>query len=315
MNNREFLVSVIVPVYNVETFLDECIKSLIRQTYSNFELILVDDGSTDDSGKLCDAWESTDARIKVIHKENGGLSTARNAGLDMAQGDYICFIDSDDFVTDNYLESFVRAIHETDAMMAFCDITSAKLATAAHNISELTVLSASDCRKWLYNPISREYVIMVIACAKIYARSLFDGLRFEVGRYHEDEFLINHILFSIDKAVFVPEGNYIYRNNEESITGKQNENNIYHLHVIDAYDYRIKEAIKYDDMDFAKVTVKWALLKAARFYRDGSEEVKLEAKNLYYRIYDNYGYLLTQKQRLKYRVFKTLPGAFCKVFI
>ena len=106
----DYLISVIVPVYNVETYLDECIKSLVKQTYSKFELILIDDGSTDSSGQLCDAWKETDDRIKVIHKENGGLSTARNAGLDVAKGDYICFIDSDDFVTDNYLLSFVDAI-------------------------------------------------------------------------------------------------------------------------------------------------------------------------------------------------------------
>ena len=106
MCNTDFLISVIIPVYNVEEYLDECVKSLMSQTYSNYELILVDDGATDKSGLLCDEWEKTDNRIKVIHKENGGLSTARNAGLDIASGDYICFIDSDDFVRDNYLESF-----------------------------------------------------------------------------------------------------------------------------------------------------------------------------------------------------------------
>ncbi len=315
MSGMDYLISVIVPVYNVETYLDECIKSLVKQTYSKFELILIDDGSTDSSGQLCDAWKETDDRIKVIHKENGGLSTARNAGLDVAKGDYICFIDSDDFVTDNYLLSFVDAVKESGAQMAFCDITSSKLAEAEHDIHKLSVLSAADCRKWLYNPITREYVLMVIACAKMFDKKLFEGLRFEVGRYHEDEFLINHILFAIEKAAFIPEGNYIYRNNEESITGKQNENNIYHLHVVDAYEYRINEAIKYGDIEFAKVTAKFALLKTARFYKNGTEEVQAEAKKLYNRIYDNYSYLLTQKQRMKYQLFKNMPGVFCKVFL
>ena len=315
MNCMENLVSVIVPVYNVETYLEECIKSIVNQTYKNLELILIDDGSTDSSGEQCDSWAEIDNRIKVIHKENGGLSTARNAGLDVAKGEYICFIDSDDFVTENYLESFINAINDSGAQIAFCDITSAKLAEVAHGIENRTVLSAAECRKWLYNPISREYVIMVIACAKMYASSLFKGLRFEVGRYHEDEFLINHILFSIEKAVFIPEGNYIYRNNEESITGKQNENNIYHLHVLDAYEYRINEAMKHDDIEFAQVTTKFALLKTAHFYKAGTEEVKLEAKNVYNRIYDNYASLLTKKQRMKYRVFKQMPNIFCKVFI
>ena len=106
------VISVIVPVYKVEKFLDRCINSIIQQTFTNLEIILVDDGSPDRSGEICDEWKMKDKRIRVIHKENGGLSDARNKGLDVATGDYVAFIDSDDFVAENYLEKIYRPDEE-----------------------------------------------------------------------------------------------------------------------------------------------------------------------------------------------------------
>lgn len=102
------LISLVVPVYNVEKYLDKCLETITKQTYSKLEIILVDDGSTDLSGKKCDEWEKKDARIKVIHKENGGLSSARNAGIDVATGEYITFVDSDDFIDYKMIEELRR---------------------------------------------------------------------------------------------------------------------------------------------------------------------------------------------------------------
>ena len=98
------LVSVIVPIYKVEDYLDECVKSIVDQTYKNIEIILVDDGSPDHCPQKCDEWAKNDLRIRVVHKQNGGLSSARNAGLDVAKGEYIAFVDSDDFITPDYVE-------------------------------------------------------------------------------------------------------------------------------------------------------------------------------------------------------------------
>ena len=114
------LISIIVPVYSVEKYLGECIDSILRQTYENFELILVDDGSPDDSGKICDKYAERDERIKVIHKENGGVSSARNTGLDNAKGEYITFVDSDDIIDNRYLELMYKRIVEADSDMCFC---------------------------------------------------------------------------------------------------------------------------------------------------------------------------------------------------
>ena len=103
------LISVIVPVYKVEPYLDKCVRSIVEQTYQNLEIILVDDGSPDNCGAICDAWAEKDSRIKVIHKENGGLSDARNAGMDVATGQWIAFVDSDDWIAEEMYESLLNA--------------------------------------------------------------------------------------------------------------------------------------------------------------------------------------------------------------
>ena len=117
------LISVIIPVYNVEKFLMRCYKSIADQTYSKLEIILIDDGSVDNSGKICDEIAENDLRVKVIHKKNEGLGLARNTGLDMASGDYVVFVDSDDFVKKNYIEIMYKAIKENNADVSSCGIT------------------------------------------------------------------------------------------------------------------------------------------------------------------------------------------------
>ena len=114
------LISVIVPIYNVEQYLDRCVKSIVEQTYTNLEIILVDDGSPDNCGAMCDSWAARDNRIKVIHKENGGLSDTRNAGLGIATGDFISFIDSDDWIESAFYEKLLTAIRESNAEVAAC---------------------------------------------------------------------------------------------------------------------------------------------------------------------------------------------------
>ena len=117
---KQPLVSIIVPVYHVEKYLDDCVRSILQQTYAKFELILVDDGSDDICPQKCEEWKAKDARIRVIHKINGGLSDARNAGLEIAVGEYIAFVDSDDFVHECYIEELLKIIEENDCDIAIC---------------------------------------------------------------------------------------------------------------------------------------------------------------------------------------------------
>ena len=308
------LVSVIIPVYNVEKYIDECITSVTEQSYKNIEIILIDDGSTDSSGDLCDKWAQKDARISVIHQNNGGLSAARNSGLDAAKGDYLCFVDSDDYIKESYIESFVMAIEAEDADIAFCDIESTKLCEAELHVSDTTVMTPKECRELLCNPLSREYVEMVVAWNKLYKCSLFDNLRFEAGKLHEDEYMINNFIYKIGKAVYIPSRNYVYRDNTEGITGADNVNDIRHLQVIDAYAERIDRALENSDEGFATTTLKWALLKLIDYFKKGNGEMRKMAMEKYESIFNSYKQLLSRSQKLKYTMFRACPFLYNVLF-
>ena len=120
MHNK-YNISIVVPVYNVANFLDECIKTILDQSYDDFELILVDDGSTDESGSICDYYSKLDERVKVIHQKNGGLSDARNTGINISNGQFITFIDSDDYIAKDYIEKLYFSIIENNADICMCD--------------------------------------------------------------------------------------------------------------------------------------------------------------------------------------------------
>lgn len=186
------LISVIVPVYNVEKYLEKCVQSIINQTYENLEIILVDDGATDNSGKICDEFAKKDSRIKVIHKENGGLSDARNFGLDIATGKYISFIDSDDFVNKRLFEILHKEIIKNDYDIAFCDYFKFfendnvdEEISNSYKILEHTKYSILN----LYYDIGHKHEKAVVAWGKLYKSKFFKDIRYpkgkrEIGRAH-----------------------------------------------------------------------------------------------------------------------------------
>ena len=179
-------VSIIVPVYNVAQYLDRCVTSLTGQTYKNIEIILVDDGSTDNSGALCDSWQSRDHRIKVFHKPNGGLSDARNYGMQKASGDYICFIDSDDWCDLKFIEVMLGALLDTESDIVECDYLCTDGIEPLPNNSqaayEYEVFAEKECfRRFLTNHF------FVSVWAKLYRTSILKDQLFRKGVYHEDE--------------------------------------------------------------------------------------------------------------------------------
>ncbi len=179
------LISVVLPVYNVEKFLERCVESVVNQTFTNLEIILVDDGSTDSSGHLCDELATTDSRILVIHKENGGLSDARNAGINVAKGKYITFIDSDDTVDLDMIEYLYYLIKKGPYKMALCThnivFNEGKRILRIGNGSE-EVLDAETCiERMLYHN-----VIDTSAWAKLYLTSIFNNIKFPKGKLFED---------------------------------------------------------------------------------------------------------------------------------
>lgn len=217
------LISIIVPVFNVEKYLEKCIESIIGQTYQNIEIILVDDGSKDTSGKICDKFAKEDRRIVVIHKKNGGLSTARNAGIDIAKGVFISFIDSDDYVSVDFCKILLQAIINDNADMAICNFLSVDESynLIQENNTNLPIknscINADEFMKGYCGEFGWYYVI---ACNKLYKKSLFDSLRYPIGKQHEDAFLIHRLAYQCNKIACVQYPLYYYVQRKGSIMSK-----------------------------------------------------------------------------------------------
>ena len=231
-------VSIIVPVYQVENYIRQCIDSILAQTFTDFELILVDDGSKDQSGKICDEYAGMDQRVKVIHKENGGLSDARNKGMDQAVGNYFMFIDSDDYISLTMVESLYKSILNENADIAACNFlyffeNDRKKDFSTDIKSE--VLSGTEI---FYNRKNeRNYGIWTVAWNKLYKRETFGKVRFRFGKFHEDEFWANDIYQMDIKVITIPECLYYYRQRNNGIMGKESIER--HLNILEAFQERI----------------------------------------------------------------------------
>ena len=201
------LISIIVPVFKVEEYLDECIESIVNQTYRNLEIILVDDGSPDNCPQMCDEWAVRDSRIKVIHKVNGGLSDARNAGIEIATGDYIAFVDSDDFIKPDMLEKLHAVLVKADADISACGILTCEGEKQTAWGCKDFVGSPEQIYELLYN----DTAYPVAAWNKLYRRSCWENLRFPVGKTCEDAFTTYQLIHGVRRIVMIPDALYCYR--------------------------------------------------------------------------------------------------------
>ena len=205
-------ISVIVPIYKVEAYLDKCVQSIVDQTYTNLEIILVDDGSPDRCGQMCDAWAAEDSRIRVVHKENGGLSDARNAGLAVATGQLISFIDSDDWIDPEFLQTLYDALRQNDAQIAECGIRlvdeeGCVLSQRGPGNSE-TVGKIETLRRLVL-----EAGVFQTVWNKLYRRSVIGDILFEKGKCNEDDFWTYQIFDRMERLTLVdrPMLNYLQR--------------------------------------------------------------------------------------------------------
>ena len=230
-------VSVIVPIYNVEPFLCRCIDSILAQTYSDYELILVDDGSQDSCGEICEEYAKSDDRIHVIHQKHYGPSAARNAGIDWAfsnsDSQWISFIDSDDYVHPRFLEHLFRGVQENNVKICCCSF----LRTEEYWFPE-EIEYSSEIQEWDQFYIS-DPSRAVVVWNKIYAKSLFQILRFPIGKLHEDEFISYRILHSAGMLAVLNEVLYCYYQNPNGIMNSQ-----YSLARLDAIE-AIEEQCKF----------------------------------------------------------------------
>ena len=237
------LISVIIPVYNVEDYLPRCVDSVLAQTYTNLEIFLVDDGSPDNCGKICDDYAARDKRIKVIHKKNGGLSDARNAALDLCCGEYISFVDSDDYVSEDFVESLYHAIKTHHSRLAICGFM--KFDERGHIAADYTPSSQEEA---VSGAKMMETVWRPSACNKLYEKSLFNGLRYPYGKLYEDLFIYHDILAQVDRAVLTGKNSYYYFNRQNSIINKKYD--IRNTDLIEGLDLRIKglRKMKFNDL-------------------------------------------------------------------
>ncbi len=211
LSREKPLVSVIVPVYNVERFLDRAVASMLHQSYTNWEMILVDDGSPDRSGEMCDGYAAQDGRIRVIHQENQGQSGARNTGLTVCRGDYLYFLDSDDYIAPNTLETLLHYALPKDADIVI------------HGHYTVKVGQTEDAVDWSYSEDAealRDAILLDhlpnFACAKLFRRSLWEGVRFPQGLLMEDMYVMPLLFYKAQKIVLVTDPLYYYCENSGS---------------------------------------------------------------------------------------------------
>lgn len=224
------LISVIVPIYNSEEYLTECLDSIVKQTYQNLEIILVDDGSDDGSCSICDEYSLRDSRIRVIHQNNMGVSAARNHGIDAAKGDYIAIIDSDDYIDQRMVEKLYLLLMKYQTDMSICDVIRIDEKTnkyARVNIIPDEIIDSGTALTRLFEPDNWCYVV---AWNKLYKRSLWKTIRYPIGMIREDEAVIHRLFGNCKKIALMSESLYFYRKTPGSIM-----NSAYSIQQCDKY--------------------------------------------------------------------------------
>ena len=307
MNNH--LISVIVPVYNVEKYLSACIDSILNQTYKNIEIILVNDGSTDNSSSICDYYASKFNHIRVIHQENGGLSAARNSGIDVATGDYIAFVDSDDLLHTDFFETLHSLVLKNKADIAsvefkcFHDNSNPDLSEACSG-ETITLSSDEAIEKILY-----QNILDNSAWNKLYARHLFSKLRFPKGKLYEDMALFYKIFEQTKRVVHKRVPLYYYRLREESITGNFSLRRSDVLDITDEIVVYMKQnkpllvPAALDRKFAANMNILWLMLRSDIYSNELESRCWKNIQKLRFRT------ILNPKSRLKNRV-----GALTAIF-
>nr|AAR25953.1 Cps7J [Streptococcus agalactiae] len=308
-------ISVIIPVYNVQSFLNECIDSVLAQTYSNLEIILVDDGSTDTSGDICDYYSKKDRRILVFHKNNGGLSDARKKENSRATGDYIYLLDSDDYLyKEDAIEEMVGCSkgYDSDIVLAcYVERIGQRIINIVLENETIETISPLQAIRNIYNYDDYK-AIFTVAHNKLYKRELFSTMCYPVGKLHEDEFLTYKLYLKAKNIIFFRYNTYVYRIREDSImTGSYN---VKRLHAIEALQERIHLLKEYPELVFQseKALIKTMEVNLTELYKNDFYKEFYTLRNEYQRtildFIEKQGVLLKVKYSLKYCIlyFKIL---------
>lgn len=311
------LISIIVPIYKVEKYLQRCVDSILKQTYYNLEIILVDDGSPDGCPAICDEYAKQDERVTVIHQNNQGLSAARNAGLENAKGKYIFFVDSDDFIDENVIKIMIEAAEEKDADLVLCnymyvDEQGDELKTKYSKKLEKKVLNVRDV---LTQSCESGGEVFIVAWNKLYKSELWANYRYPAGKIHEDEFAFCPIVSQCNTIISTGYTGYYYVQRDGSIMSNLSSKSC--VDALDAYEERIGWYIKNDMRSMAVNLFSLWYLTCADLYRTARDRLLLKK---YLRKVNKYQKMLYEtKEPLKYTiVYKGLwylPGMFSMLLI
>lgn len=309
-------ISIIVPVYNSEKYLRQCIKSILNQSFTEFELILIDDGSTDNSGYICDEFEKLDSRIVVKHKENGGICSARNLGLDIARGDYIGFCDSDDLINKYMYEILYTTISRENANVSFCSCKTFSNENIDCNINQefrYERVNKDKFYKGLYGNGSIDYQYMVV-WNKLYERKLFNNIKFDDSGA-EDLEINNKIFNGVEKIILVNKPLYFWRQHNQSITHQIfGRRNIYSLNTyIKCYEYLLENS----ELKYAHMCIyKWFKIALNNRYNSRNSEIENEAKSIikgqfkqYYKVFIISKHI-GLKDKIIFSIFRFIPFTY-----
>lgn len=251
------LISVIVPVYNTEAYINQCVESILASSFTDFELILVDDGSTDGCPAICDAYATADQRVRVIHKTNGGQAEARNQALAIARGDFITFVDSDDWISPDYLNQLLGALERYQADISICGL---KYFRDGREIAELSSGENISCREMRGREVcvgyyNMEWNIRVGPQEKLYRACLWKDIRFPAGKIYEDQGTIPKVVYLADKVVLMDQA--------------------------DLYAYRVRQgSTSHCDFSARKFEDVWNVEQCRRFFEEGAGKPDPELEKL-----------------------------------
>lgn len=300
----ENLVSVIVPIYNVEKYVRHCIETIINQTYKNLEIILVDDGSTDASGQICEELAKTDSRIKVIHQKNEGLSGARNSGLDIAKGDYISFIDSDDYISENFINFLITSAKKQNSDLVICGYVRGmksyfRFSKDKSPKIECTISSRMALENW-----HREHKkVETVAWNKLYKRKLFEsGVRYPEKMYFEDVSTTHRLVNEAQTITFIKNKLYYYYQRKTSIQNSISDEKIEHKLKMQ------EERLEWFKNNSFEQAYRRLLSKCLKYYmvyylKAAEEVLKFEIINKFQNTYLPYKKLFDYKDRIIFRAF------------